>query len=229
LGLLVDPTIPTNRNDNRMAATAMLERSELLDMCERLGYPEALREEDFPVWRKDLVAEIACFAAPEPKNMATATMVAGTALGDHQRTHQFAVARALAAPICLLRAESDWAVFSVQSGVEAKLLSDGPPDENPALARFLAPEALLAAKREPQQLSLLDVDIALLDTARGAAGRELDERRDCSTARRSGAHCSSRTRQADRGPVVGQRHRARAGAVAKSPARRWSQTDRGRR
>jgi hypothetical protein len=159
-----------------MAATAMLERSELLDMCERLGYPEALREEDFPVWRKDLVAEIACFAAPEPKNMATATMVAGTALGDHQRTHQFAVARALAAPICLLRAESDWAVFSVQSGVEAKLLSDGPPDENPALARFLAPEALLAAKREPQQLSLLDVDIALLDTARGAAGRELDRR-----------------------------------------------------
>lgn len=145
-------------------------------MCDRLGYDDALREEDFPVWHESLIAEIACFATAERKDMATATMVAGTAIGDNQRTQHFAVARALAAPICLLR-DDEWSVFAVQSGLEAKLLSDGPaPDENPALARFLAPDALLAAKREPQQLSLLDVDIALLDTARGAAGRELDRR-----------------------------------------------------
>ena len=108
--------------------------------------------------------------------MATAAIVAGVALSDHQREQHFAVARALAAPICLLRADDDWGVFSVRTGFEATLLSDGPPDENPAMARFLAPEALLAAKREPRQLSLWDVDIALLDTARGAAGRELDRR-----------------------------------------------------
>jgi hypothetical protein len=145
-------------------------------MCDRLGYPETLRQQDFPAWRTDYVAEIACFAAPEPQDMATATMVAGVAFGDHHRAQHFAAAYALAAPICLLRTDDDWGVFSVRSGVEATLLADGPPDENPAMARFLAPEALFAAKREAQQLSLFDIDIALLDTARGEAGRELDRR-----------------------------------------------------
>jgi hypothetical protein len=161
-----------------MAGTDTLERVELLGMCERLGYDETLREEDFPVWQEDLLAEVACFAASERKDMETATMVAGTAAGDRARDRHFAVARALAAPICLLRTREGWDVFSVRAGREpAKRLGDSSsPDRNPSLARFLAPSVLLAAKREMEQLSLLEIDVALLDTARGAAGRELDKR-----------------------------------------------------
>lgn len=146
-------------------------------MCDRLGYPEALREEEFPVWHGDLTAEIACFAVSARMDMSTATIVAGAVSGDRGRTRHFDAARALAAPICLLRSPDAWEVFSVQAELDPTPLSSGPPpDENPALARFLAPDALLAAKREPQQLSMLEIDIGLLDTARGIAGRELDRR-----------------------------------------------------
>ena len=154
-----------------------LERRALLQMCDRLGYPETLREEEFPLWRDDLTAEIACFAVSERMDMSTATIVAGAANGDGSRTRHFDAARALAAPICMLRSSDAWEVFSVQAERSATLLSSGPPpDENPALARFLAPDALLAAKREPQQLSMLEIDISLLENARGIAGRELDRR-----------------------------------------------------
>jgi predicted RNA methylase len=156
-----------------------LEREALRAVCEGLGYDGDLRQEDYPVWRGDLRGDIVCFTDPDRYDMATAAIVAGISSGDRGRERHFAVSNALAAPICVLQHEAAWEVWGIgaQRGEPARLsLTHDRPDEDPSVVRFLAPEALAAAKRDEIQLPLFDLDLGVLGSQREAAAAALDRR-----------------------------------------------------
>ncbi|HMJ32626.1 MAG TPA: N-6 DNA methylase [Baekduia sp.] len=155
------------------------DRTELREMCESLGYHADLRQEDYPVWQGQLHGDIVCFTDRERYDMATAAIVAGTSSGDRGRTRHFEVSEALAAPICVLHHETQWELWgmSARDGRPARLPSPaGRPDQDPAVIRFLAPEALAAAKRDEIQLPLFDFDLGALTTQRERAAAILDKR-----------------------------------------------------
>ncbi len=148
-------------------------------MCERLGYDATLRQEDYPIWQGQLQGDIVCFTDRERYDMATAAVVAGASSGDRGRQRHLEVLQALAAPICVLHHETEWELWAVdaRSGEPKQLARPaGRPDRDPALLRFLAPEALATAKRDAIQLPLFDLDLGALATQRKRAASILDER-----------------------------------------------------
>jgi hypothetical protein len=153
---------------------------ELHEMAQGLGYSESHREEHFPAWAGGPVvrADLACFADPDRHDMATATVVAGVGSGDRAIDRHVQAARALAAPVCVVRDVDNWRVLAVGGGDQTAVdVIDGVrPDRDPQMVRFLAPRSLLAAKRADRQLALFPVDVGALDRSRGRAGAELDQR-----------------------------------------------------
>lgn len=148
-------------------------------MCERLGYDAGLRQEDYPIWQGKLCGDIVCFTDRERYDMATAAVVAGASSGDVGRQRHLEVLKALAAPVCVLHHEMEWELWTVdaRNGEPTQLPKpDVRPDRDPALLRFLAPEALAAAKRDAVQLPLFDVDLGALATQRERAAAMLDHR-----------------------------------------------------
>jgi hypothetical protein len=164
----------------RMApGNSLSERVELREMCENLGYDAELRQEDYPVWQGQVCGDIVCFTDRERYDMATAAVVAGVSSGDRGRDRHFEVLTALAAPVCVLHHEADWELWTISAhdGMPTRLPGPaGRPDRDPLVLRFLAPEALAAAKRDAIQLPLFDLDLGALVTQRERAGAILDQR-----------------------------------------------------
>lgn len=109
--------------------------------------------------------------------MATAVIVAGTVTGDRERDVHIGAARALAAPLSLLRHFHEWELWLIggaQRGADARQVRFDP--DHAATIRFLAPTALLAAKRQERQLPLFDIDVGLLEKAHSMVRDSLHDR-----------------------------------------------------
>jgi type I restriction-modification system DNA methylase subunit len=162
----------------------------LIALCEALGYRDELRSERYAVLTPTGVTEVdlACFGKPEPKDMSTATIVGGHAGDSGSRTVLRESARALAAPIALLEAGTQIALWRIAPSPDHDRLLE--PDfseerlaEKGRLIDALAPESLVAHKRGfGGQLTLFEQDVALLSRARANAEQAISARIEAAMA-----------------------------------------------
>lgn len=159
-------------------------RLQLSKLAGDLGFTKDLLSTDFRVWtgtavlRPDLVG----FGAAEPHDVTTATFLANAAPGDGDVAldAHFDAARILATPVSVIGRAKGWELWKTGSRPDAdERLREGQWGSADALTdlRFdLSPQALLQAKHQTRQLSLLPVDVRLLETARQSIEGSLAER-----------------------------------------------------
>ncbi|MGB2695564.1 MAG: N-6 DNA methylase [Dehalococcoidia bacterium] len=173
-----------------VASTSSPGPHRLVSLCDALGYGAELRSERYAILMGSGVVEVdlACFSRPEPKDLSTATIVAGQVDHEAERIELRESARALAAPVALLDDSSSVQLWRIApQATEDRLLETDLREDRLAekgrLRDALAPESLVAHKQGfAGQLALFERDISLLTGARARAGEALGARIEAAMA-----------------------------------------------
>lgn len=149
-----------------------------LGILEALGYDSELYRSDYPVWLGGNNSRRASFVAfgRTPLDMTTATAVVEVARHGNSLQDASDIARALAAPIIVLLADTEALFYLVNQTTAPQVFARVDPNDRPNLSQLsqtIGPKQLLRAKLGHRQLGLFPVPVGLLDSARERSERNL--------------------------------------------------------